>query len=307
MLDERRLRTFAKVVETGSIVRAAEALSFTPPAVSQQIAALERQVGQSLFSRGPRGMELLRAGEILLELSGEALDRLDIAEATMRSLANTMLGPIRVSSFGSAGWSLVPRAFSAHRENYPHTALSYAEAEPEDAIEHVKKDLADVALTYTYDNVPLAQTPTLISELVLREPIGVVLPEGHPLAGNERISLEDLAEESWILGRDETPCTRATRNWAAASGFEPQAHFRSNDYATVFGFVGAGLGIALVPALSLVHRPSGVEYRPIKDGDLARNVWAVIRPPVDGKQPAPLGDLLKNIQRLAWDLVRDQT
>jgi DNA-binding transcriptional LysR family regulator len=287
MLQERRLRTFATVAATGSIKRAAETLAYTPPAVSQQIAALERHLGCSLLVRGPRGVRLTEAGRVLLALGHDVLDRLDIAESTVKSLGRTQLGPLRVAAFASAGWRLIPQAFAMLRARHPAVRLSLLEAATPEAVAHIKAGQADVAVIYTYDGVPPAPEPALETRPLGRDPLRAVLPGGHVLAQRSSVALGDLANETWITGEPEATCTRATLHACHEAGFAPDIQLRTNDFTTACGMVAAGLGVALVPTLALPAPLDGIRCLPITHDPVARHIQAVFRPH-PANQPSPL-------------------
>lgn len=287
MLDERRLRTFAAVAATGSIKRAAETLTYTPPAVSQQIAALERDLGRTLFDRGPRGVRLTEAGRVLLALASDVLDRLDVAESTLKGLARSQLGPLQVAAFASAGWRLIPQAFAMLRERHPALRLSLLEAEPPEALGHVKAGRADIAVIYTYDGVPPSPEPALQTRRLTRDPLRVVLPSEHALAERPSVALSDLADQTWIAGAPDATCTRAILHACHAAGFTPDIQLHTSDFTTAYGMVAAGLGVALIPALALPTPLHDIRHRPLTHDPVARHIHAALRLHAT-HQPSPL-------------------
>jgi DNA-binding transcriptional LysR family regulator len=299
MLQERRLRTFATVAATGSIKRAAETLAYTPPAVSQQIAALERHLGCSLLVRGPRGVRLTEAGRVLLTLGHDVLDRMDVAESTVKSLGRMQLGPLRVAAFASAGWSLVAQTFAMLRARHPAVRLSLLEAEPPEAVAHVKAGQADVAVTYSYDGFPPAPEPALETKPLARDPLRVVLPDGHVLAQRSSVALGDLANETWIAGEPEATCTRATLHACHEAGFAPDIQLHTSDFTTACAMVAAGLGVVLVPALALTAPPGGIRCIPITHDPIARHIHAVLRPHVANQGAPLLADALECLSTAA--------
>jgi DNA-binding transcriptional LysR family regulator len=270
-----------------SIKRAAETLSYTPPAVSQQIAALERHLGCALFDRGPRGVRLTEAGQVLLTLARDVLDRLDVAESTLTNLARSQLGPLRVAAFASAGWRLIPQAFAMLQARHPALRFSLLEAEPHEALAHVKAGHADVAVTYTFDGVPPPREPVLQTWPLARDPLHVVLPNGHALAQRRSVALSELADETWIAGAPDATCTRATLHACHAAGFAPDIQFHTNDFTTAYGMAAAGLGVALLPTLALPAPAHGISHLPITHDPVARHIHAVLRPHADD-QPSSL-------------------
>jgi DNA-binding transcriptional LysR family regulator len=299
MLQERRLRTFAAVAATGSIKRAAETLAYTPPAVSQQIAALERHLDCTLLVRGPRGVQLTEAGRALLALAHDVLDRLDVAESTVKSLGRTQLGPLRVAAFASAGWRVIPQAFAMLRARHPAVRLSLLEAEPPVAVAHVKAGRADIAVTYSFDGVPPAPEPALETRPLARDPLRVVLPSGHILAQRSSVALGELANDAWIASEPDDTCTRATLHACHEAGFAPDIQLRTSDFTTACGLVAAGLAVALVPALALPASQDAIRCLPITHDPIARHIHAVLRPHA-ANQPSPLlADALQSLTAAA--------
>src|SRR5581483_5651248 len=134
----RRLRVLKEVAERGSFSAAADALSYTQSAVSQQIAALERETGAVLVERGARGVRLTDSGRALVEHSEAILERLSAAEAELEAIAVLKGGRLRVASFATAGATLVPLAVACFTQAHPDVELSLVEAEPEDALPQLK-------------------------------------------------------------------------------------------------------------------------------------------------------------------------
>src|ERR671930_2294713 len=153
MLDVRRLKVLREVAARGSFSAAADSLSFTQSAVSQHVAALERETGSTLLERGPRGIRLTDAGRALVAHADAILARIDDAEEELAAIAGLREGRLRLASFQSAGATLVPRAVASFRERHPGVALAMIEAEPEDATEHLHSGDIDLALVYDYEPV----------------------------------------------------------------------------------------------------------------------------------------------------------
>src|ERR671927_1234584 len=148
MLDVRRMRVLREVALQGSFSAAAEALSFTQSAVSQQIAALEREAGTVLVQRSARGVRLTEAGEALVRHTDAILARLAEAEAELEAIAGLRGGRLRLAAFESAGSTLMPLAIAAFRERHPAVELSMTLAEPEDSLPQLRAGELDLALTF---------------------------------------------------------------------------------------------------------------------------------------------------------------
>ena len=284
MIDVRRLRVLREVAARGSFSAAGEALSFTQSAVSQHIAALEREAGATLVERGPRGIRLTQAGEALVRHADAVLARLDDAEQELAAIAGLRGGRLRLGTFPSAGVTLVPQAVAEFRGCYPDVELRMVEAEPDEAIPRLRAGEIDLTLAYDYDAVPEPPAPDLERIPLLDDPLDAVLPTGHPLATAETVSVADLADEPWITGVGPTSCGRNSLHVCRAAGFEPHVALESNDCQTIQSFVAAGVGVSLLPRLGLSPLNEGVEVRPLAR-PIPRRVWAA-RPAYGYRSPA---------------------
>jgi DNA-binding transcriptional LysR family regulator len=275
MLDVRRLRVLREVARRGSLAAAADVLSYTPSAVSQQIAALEREAGMRLVERRARGVVLTEAGETLVEHADEILGRLEAAEAALAELAALRRGHLRMASFATAAASVLPRAIDAFRARHPGVELTVGQANPTESVERLRAGRLDLALT-----VDLPEGPTEGVDVIhlFDDPVQIALHADHPLAAKPDLRLEDLAEETWI----DVPRTAAggqvlTRACAAA-GFVPRVRFESDDYAVIRNLVGAGTGVALLPDLAFSPPHPAVVLRPLGPDGPSRSIQAATRP-----------------------------
>lgn len=276
MLDLRQLAALQAIARTGSLAAAARDLYVSQPTVTHHLDALERTLGARLVERGPRGTTLTDIGRVLLSHVEAVLDRLASAEAEVRALAAQGVATLRVGTFPSAGATLLPRALGAtqHRTG---VRFELREAETPELLDALEEGSLHAALVYSDLlaglDVPAGWTRTRLME----DPFVLALPAGHPLARAARVRLGELAEEGWILARDpDDPVDRALLGAAARQGFTPRPVLRTDDFQVSFGFVAAGLGIALVPGLAL-DRPQGVVVRAIEDVRLARGIDLVRR------------------------------
>ena len=247
MLDVRRLRVLCAVADHPTLSAAADALSYTPSAVSQQIVALEREIGVRLLHRGPRGVRLTAAGQLLVEQARPILSGLQAAEASVTALNDLSTGRLALASFATAGATILPRAIASFRAAHPEVVITLTQADPQAAMARLRAGDADLILT-----ADVEQSPDGV-ELVtlLEDPLYAVLPSSHPLAGREQLALEELASETWV----DTPTGSDARRlllWACArAGFIPRVAFESDEYLTVQQLVAAGVGVALVPGLAM--------------------------------------------------------
>jgi DNA-binding transcriptional LysR family regulator len=249
MLEVKRMRILKEVADRGSFSAAAEALSYTQSAVSQQIAALEREAGTQLVTRGSRGIRLTEAGEALVRHADAILTRLADAEAELEAIAGLRGGRLRLAAFPTVGATLMPLAIAHFRERHPDVELTVRQLEPEDSLPLLKCGELDIALTIE----PLAHPDTdgLDCTFLLDDPMFAVLPPSHRLAHKARLRLKDLAGDAWISTTDTCSCASLVRNHCIRLGFEPHVTFESDDYLAIQGLVAAGVGVALIPTLAL--------------------------------------------------------
>jgi DNA-binding transcriptional LysR family regulator len=256
MLDVKQLKVLREVAEQGSFSAAAEALSYTQPAVSQQIAALEKRAGATLVDRTSRGVRLTDAGRALVEHADVVLARLSAAEAELEAIAGVRGGRLRLSSFPTAGASLLPPAIASFNSRHPNVELSFMEEEPDEAVQMLRAAELELAIVFEYRELAQPEFDRLYDGLDLQplidDPMYLALPRDHPGARKSRVRLEDFAEETWI-NDPRGPCGNLHIAACLAAGFEPRVGFQSDDYNVVQGLIAAGVGISLLPGLALTN------------------------------------------------------
>ncbi|KWX10801.1 LysR family transcriptional regulator, partial [Carbonactinospora thermoautotrophica] len=239
MLDLHRLRVLRAVAQHGSFSRAAAALHLTPSAVSQHVAALERSIGLPVVERSPRGVRLTAPGRVLVETADAVEAELRGARQQLDRLAQGESGHLTVATFPSAGQRLLPAALSRFTAAHPGVEVSVIEAEPEESLPLVRAGRADLALVYRFTPIDRDGTdPGLRWTLLLTDPMYLVLPAAHPLAGAAELALADLAAERWLQGTGSTG--EMLLHLVAAAGFTPRVACRSSDYLFMHALVGAG-------------------------------------------------------------------
>ncbi|HEX3511408.1 MAG TPA: LysR family transcriptional regulator [Solirubrobacteraceae bacterium] len=290
MLNVARLRVLREVAYRGSFSAAADALSYTQSAVSQQIAALEAETGMALVERRPRGVSLTAAGQTLVGHAEGILAGLDAAENALAAIAGLRGGRLRIGSFATAGATLMPNAIAAFRALYPDVELTLAEGEPEQIAPRLRRGELDLALLFSFDGeAPVAADMTTTP--LLDDPMHLALPREHRLAARKRVRMEDLRAEAWVQTSHESACARHVVRRCHAAGFEPRVSFESDDYNTVLGLVAAGVGVALIPGLAVAGAREDVAIRSLSPPPPAREVFAAV--PVGARlapaAPAMLG------------------
>jgi DNA-binding transcriptional LysR family regulator len=275
MLDVRRMKVLREVVASGSFSAAADALHLSQSAVSQQVAALEREVGLQLLERTSDGPKLTAAGERLMEHTDAVITRLSEAERELASIAGLEGGRLRLISFPTASATLMTRAMSEFRRSHPQIELHFAEGEPEESLPAVKRGDYDLALTFDFVAFPEDFGRDTASELIFTDPMRVALPVGHPLADSDTVDLAALSDDDWLCGDKPSACRMHVINACRAAGFEPRISFESDDYQVIQGLVKAGLGVGLIPELA--QPDPDVVLRDIEPDPPIRRVWAVTR------------------------------
>jgi DNA-binding transcriptional LysR family regulator len=265
MLDPRRLLTFRAVAHAGSFSAAARELSLTQPAVSQQVAALERELGARLLHRGPGGLSLTDAGALALEHGDALAERLAIADAQLEELGNEE-GKLRVGAFPSALATLVPAAI----ERLVPRRVSAVEGTMEELPARVADGSLHVALCFQDAAAERREHPGLRRHDLLVEPFMVIVGLEHRLAARKTIRLHELARDTWTAPSLSGIVVEACR----AAGFEPDVRFLTSDVLASRALVAAGLAVALSPGL-VAGGFEGVRAIAVRDDPPRRAVYAL--------------------------------
>ena len=273
MLNVTRLKVLKEVAYHGSFSAAAEALSYTQSAVSQQIATLEAETGMALLERHPRGVTLTAAGQALVGHAEGILARLESAEAALSAIAGLRGGRLRMASFSTAGATLMPLAIATFRASYPDVELTLEEGEPEEIVPRLRAGELDLALLFEFgEEIRLQRDMTRVD--LLDDPMFLAMPSEHRLAGRQKIRLEDLERDAWVQTSSSSPCARHVVRICHAAGFEPHVAFESDDYQTVQGLVAAGVGVALIPQLALSAIRENIVIRSLSPTPPVREIVA---------------------------------
>ena len=278
MFDVKQLRVLRTVAEHGSFSSAADALSYTQPAISQQIAALEKRAGTTLVDRGSRGVRLTDAGRTLVEHADVVLARFAAAEAELEAIAGIRGGRVRLSSFPSAGASLLPPAVAMFKSRYPDVELNFAEQEPEEAVQMLRAAELEVSLVFEFRDLSQPEFDRLYEGVELRhlidDPMYIAVPHDHPAARKPRVRLEDFADDTWIQNDTRGPCGRLHLAACVGAGFEPKIAYESDDYNVVQGLIAAGVGVSLLPALALTNVREDIVVRALGKSAPTRKIAA---------------------------------
>jgi molybdate transport repressor ModE-like protein len=277
MIDARRLRVLREVAEQGTLAAAAETLHLTPSAVSQQLAALEREVGQPVIERNGRGVRLTGAAEVLVGHANVVLAQLEAAAADVAAYGDGIVGSVRIAGFATALAELVAPAAVALRATHPRLALTITEQEAPDCFRTLARGDADIALSMASRLAPPTEDPRFHRRTLRADALDAVVPADHPLAARTEIDLAELAQERFVGPPDGTSCHDVTVSGCSAAGFTPDFVHSSLDFFTTMSLVAAGLGVALVPRLAQSAVPQGAAVRPLRAPAPARHVFAATR------------------------------
>ncbi|UED88725.1 LysR family transcriptional regulator [Streptomyces profundus] len=286
------------VISSGTVTAAAAHLGYTPSAVSQQIAVLERQAGVPLLERTGRGVRATAAGRLLSEHAGMLSRGVAAAETALADLKAGRTGQLSIRYFTSAGAAVVAPALARLRGEHPGVRIDLELVDdPTASLAEVRGGRADVALVVGDPGRPREGVRL---ERLLDDPFAAVLPADHPLAARRVLDLAELAAEPWVASERPGPCLDPLLDACAAAGFAPDFGVRSEDHMTAQGFVAAGLGIAVLPRLGLINRHPDIVVRPVANPEPVRSVYAAIRE-ISLAQPALvalLTALRDRVQRL---------
>src|SRR5947209_10878419 len=294
MLDVRRLRVLCEVSRRGSFSAAAESMGYTQPAISRQIALLERETGTTLLERRPGGTRLTDAGELLVRHAETILVRLQDAEDELGELLGLQSGRLRMCTLTSAAATIVPLVIVEFRKRLPGVELSVSMADPTVVLGLLRGGEVDLALTNDDTHFDL---PDIEAVHLFDEPMLIALPADHPLAHRNQVNLSDLAEERWMLGTTAA-CPDAGRfiQTCHAAGFDPQIAFHNDDYTAILGFVAAGVGVAPVPEMVARKAPKHVAVRSLGRDALTRPILASLPA---GYRPGPARAMLEVLRQVS--------
>ena len=279
MLDLRRLRLLRELEARGTIHAAARALDYTPSAISQQLAVLEREAGAPLLERTGRTLRLTDAGRLLVEHAGALLDRMEAAEAELAALvAGRPAGTVRIASFQTAFLQLVAPAVAHLAGEHPDVRVEASEIEVEEAVPALRLGHLDVVVGDEYEGVPRPVWPDLVRTTVLEEQVRLLLPAGHPLAGRDRVALDRLAGAVWVGARSSAGHREMhLRVCRERGGFEPDIRFHSDDLAIQLEMVRMTRACGLLPDLVLGGGVPGIAAPLVAGGGIGREVFTVTR------------------------------
>jgi DNA-binding transcriptional LysR family regulator len=284
MYDVRRLRLLRELAARGTVTAVAEALAYTPSAVSQGLAQLERDTGVALLERAGRGVRLTEAGRRLAGHADAVIMRLEAAEADLTGLAGEATGPLRVACFQTAAVTLVVPALVALEREHPGIEGEIADREAEVSLPELRLGDHDLVVVEEYEHAPRRLDAALEREELGRDQLLIALPEGHPAAGEEHVQLRALAAEPWVTAREDSAfAAMLVRSCRTLGGFEPEIRHRTNDLRLLSELVARLGAVSLVPSLGRAWMVPGVALRPPAGPSLDRRIVMVQRRGADAR------------------------
>ncbi|MGY4721455.1 LysR family transcriptional regulator [Naumannella cuiyingiana] len=278
MLDAQRLTVFRSVIESGSMNRAARQLGYTPSAISQHVAALQRETGLRLLERSGRGVVPTPAGRALARDAARALDALTDLETRVADLRAGRSAGLFVAAFATAGTNWLPGMTVALTREFPEVRVR---VQIEEQLTHADQRRPDLAIVVAPPGV--GSPPGYDERELVTEPYLAVVPRGHRLAGRRSVRMAELADAEWIDNdRHAGPCRQMTIDACVAAGFHPRFVVETTDHVSAIAFVAAGLGITVVPTLGARGLPPEVCTVALTDPTPHRRVVVHARDAVAG-------------------------
>jgi DNA-binding transcriptional LysR family regulator len=264
MMDVRRLRLLLELTRRGTVTAVADAFGYTPSAVSQQLAVLEREAGVPLLQHVGRKVALTPAGTLLAEYAQSVLATLEEASCALAATRAGLTGPLRVGAFPSAARTILPPVLVALGRDHPGVELTLTELDPAAVPDALRSGALDVAVTASYDYVPDEPDPAVDTEPLLDETVYLAVSAERPAARDAGdASIADCRVSSWIAGTPGTACHAMLVRACEARGFAPRIRHYADDFGTVLALVAANQGVSLVPELGVTAAPAGVSLIPL--------------------------------------------
>jgi len=277
MIDQR-LHVLRVMAERGTVTAAAEALNFSPSAVSHQLRSLARDLGTTLLEQDGRGVRLTGSARVLLKHTDELYAHWETIRSELAHADPDRVGSLRLCGFSTAAAALLPAAASGVREAHPHCTVRIIEADPEDCFDLLLTDRADLAVVIATEAIPPRGDPRFDQESLLDDPLDLLVPADHPLAGRASVQLSDAADEPWIMDRPGRPLHGLVLAACASAGFTPTIAHEIHEWDAGAALVGAGFGVSLIPRLARIPTGDPIVRVPLRgDPSPARHILTAVR------------------------------
>jgi len=276
MLGVWRLQLLREVGRRGTIRAAAEALSITPSAVSQQLRILEAEAGVSLLEPDGRRIRLTEAGQMLVRHADTITAAIDAAEAELAAVKTEITGSLRIAAFPTAARAVLPGAIAQLGRDHPRLTVTLRDTETAESLAALRLDEVDLAVVDVYDDATQIVEPAIELVELSEDPLYVAIP-GTPGAVAGPVALRALADEAWIMDTETSNIRRAVERACARAGFEPKVRSACRDYSVIIALVEAGLGVAILPGLALRDRRVRARIAPLAP-PMTRRVLVAVKP-----------------------------
>ncbi|WP_409237393.1 LysR family transcriptional regulator [Streptomyces sp. PA5.6] len=263
MLDLARLRALHAVSVHGTVGAAATALGYTPSAVSQQIAKLERETRTTLLERRGRGVALTEEALHLADTAQQLLAIVERAETELEERRGVPAGRLTIAAFASAARGLMPSVLADLARRHPALDPRMTEIDPHLSIDLVAKGAVDMAVVHDWDIAPIPTPPGVEQAVIGDDFCDLVVPHDHRLAGRTAVRREELKSERWITQPPGLVCHEWLVRTLREAGCEPDIAHQAEENPTLVALVAAGLGVALIPRLGRGPIPSGAVTVPL--------------------------------------------
>ena len=280
MLHLGRLRLLRELSERKTIAAVADALQFTPSAVSQQLAMLEREAGVPLLERAGRGVRLTDAALVLVTHAEALLERAAVAEAELAAASGTVAGRARIAGFESVALRLALPAMERLASEAPALRCEFVEGEPEEALPALALGDIDLVLGDEWQHQPRLLPEAVERHELISDRVRLVLPARHPAARRhpDAVPMAELAGDAWTTGHAGLGWDEMTRRTCLElGGFEPDVRHRTNDAGISLEVISQGLAVGMLPDLALPRRMPHITLRDIADASLDRSIFAATR------------------------------
>ncbi|GAA3453291.1 LysR family transcriptional regulator [Dactylosporangium matsuzakiense] len=278
-LDLRRLRFLREFEERGTLAAVAAALGYSPSTVSQQLGLLEKDVGIRLLEKAGRGVRLNDAGRLLAQHARVLLAAAEAAETDLAALGGAIRGTVRAGGLQSAARRLLVPALARVRGEHPHVRVEIFELELEQALPGLRLGAVDLVIGDEYDGHPRPRPAGMRFTVLLEEPLRIVLPVAHPLAGaGGPVAIGALRADVWTASAEGTGHhAMVVGTCRALGGYEPDLRHRSSDSDVQLELVRAGAAVALLPPLALPADDPAIAVRDLAAPGLRRRLVVVTR------------------------------
>ncbi|MCX4663955.1 LysR family transcriptional regulator [Streptomyces uncialis] len=293
MLDLQRLRALYAVSVHGTVGAAAVSLGYTPSAVSQQIAKLERETRTVLLERQGRGIRLTDEAQVLVAAAKELLSIVEQAETELEERRGEPTGRLTIAAFASAARGLMPGVLADLAVRHPTLDTRLTEVDPHESVDLVAKGALDMAVAHDWDIAPLPAPPGVEQARIGDDTCDLLVPRGHRLSERGAVRREEFGGEKWVCQPPGRVCHDWLMGTLRAAGIEPEITHLADENPTLVALVEAGLGIALIPRLGRGALPDGVVAIPL-DPIPVRHLYALWRTGA-ARRPA-IAEMVRTLQ-----------